>query len=156
MSAVDGRLFKFKHAGEDLGKVPEQLLEIVTVLRALATSERAGLLPPDLLAVFERLLLVATSKPEVEQAAPKPKQEKAEDVEALAAWESALTKFNALEEVFEKGRDAQLEREKDLVEEIAGDLVKDYGEKTKVARQRATKLVKSEVGKRFSAWKKLQ
>lgn len=156
VSAVDGRLFKFKHGGEDLGKVPEQLLEVVTALRALASSERAGLLPPDLLPVFERLLLVATSKRRLKRVAPRFEQEKVEDVEALAAWTSALTKFDSLEEAFVKGRDSKVAREKDLIEEIVGDLVKDYEAENKDARQRATKLVKAEVGKRFSAWKKSQ
>merc|ERR1712232_1046382 len=53
-SEADGRLFKWKHAGEELGKVPEQLSEAVKVLQGL-TESQAKLLPPGLLEIFERL-----------------------------------------------------------------------------------------------------
>merc|ERR1712100_515538 len=63
-SELDGRLFKWKQSGENLGKVPEQLQKVVTALRALKGSPKMNILPPNLLEIFERLLLVAT-KPQV-------------------------------------------------------------------------------------------
>merc|ERR1712139_80128 len=66
-SEADGKLFKWKHAGEELGKVPEKLEEAVRELRRLrdGSEVRTGLLPPDLgdlLEVFDILLRVATTK----------------------------------------------------------------------------------------------
>merc|ERR1712007_307220 len=149
--------FKWKHAGEELGKVPDRLAEAVKQLRELVDSKQMEMLPEGLLGVFERLLLVATTKPQVaEVATSQPKQAKESDAEALAVFHSALTKFDALEEVFERGAHAKAAREGELIEQIQRDLVKDYGLDEKAARQRATKVVRSEVGKVFGVWKRAQ
>merc|ERR1712083_617088 len=101
-SEADGRLFKWKHAGESLGKVPERLAKAVGELRTWAgDGRRARLLPPGLVAGFERVLHVASTKPRVggptkskEKTEKEIKKEKAVDREAVAAWESTLTKYN--------------------------------------------------------------
>jgi len=155
-SEADGRLFKWKQGGEDLGRVPEQLLEIVVALRDLAGSPKAGLFPPGLLDVFERLLLVSNTKP-VEPVAAAPKAKGCGpkgDAEALAVWESALTKFDCLESVFERGQDAQKLMQAKLTEQVAMDLEKDYASTKKDAQLRAKRVVMVEMGKRFGIWKK--
>lgn len=158
-SEADGRLFKWKNGGEDLGKVPEQLHEAVEVLRSIACTPKVELLPPGLLEVFERLLLVATTKP-CEPAASAATKAKAKgdnvkgDTEAAAAWESALTKFDCLDSVFERGQEAQKLMQVELMEQVAKDLVKDYGASDKDAQQRAKRIVGVEMGKRFGVWKK--
>eukprot|EP00928_Gymnodinium_smaydae_P016884 TRINITY_DN1639_c0_g1_i2.p1 TRINITY_DN1639_c0_g1~~TRINITY_DN1639_c0_g1_i2.p1 ORF type:complete len:420 (-),score=110.19 TRINITY_DN1639_c0_g1_i2:155-1414(-) len=151
-SEADGRLFKWKHAGEELGKVPDQLGQVVQQLRAL--DDKIKLLPADVLPAFERLLQVATTKPTevVVNAAPS-KTSKEEDTAALAVWHSTLTKFEALEEVFERGGKAMASLQQEMIEQMWQDLVKDYGVKEKEAKQRATKVVRSETGKTFGAWK---
>lgn len=151
----DGSLFKWKQAGEELGKVPEQLAEAVAQLGQLAGTPRAAaLLPEGLLGVFERLLLVATTKPQGTQnaASSEPKKEREEDTEALAVWHSALTKFECLEEAFQKG--AQAKASQEFIEQVARDLVKDYAADEKAAQQRATRIVRSEVGKLYGAWRR--
>lgn len=154
VSEADGTLFKWKHAGEELGKVPDELEEAVKMLRGVAASPQAELLPPGLLDVFERLLLVATTKPaEQDVVAPKAKP-KSGDPDAVAVWESALTKFDCLESVFERGQEAQKLMQAELSEQVAKDLVKDYGVKEKDAQQRAKRVVVIEMGKRFGTWKK--
>jgi len=157
-SEADGRLFKWKHSGEDLGKVPEQLAEAVQKLRSLAGSPEAEKIPPGLLEVFERLLLVGTTTPTLAAAKhsseAKPKVGKQEDADALAVWTSALTKFDILEAAFAKGAEAKVCLEKELIEQVARDLEKDYGDTEKDARQRAMRVVQKEMGKRFGIWKK--
>jgi len=157
-SEADGTLFKWKHGGEDLGKVPEQLLEAVEALRSFAGSPQAGLFPSGLLDVFERLLLVSNTKPaEPASAAPKAKAKSGGshgDSEALAVWESALTKFDCLESVFERGQDVQKLMQAELIEQVTKDLVKDYGSTEKDALLRAKRVVTTEMGKRFGIWKK--
>lgn len=159
-SEADGSLFKWKHGGEDLGKVPQQLLEAVEALRSFAGSPQAVFFPPGLLDVFERLLLVSTTKPAEPPVAALPKAKAKSgvlqgDTEALAVWESALTKFDCLESVFERGQDAQKLMQVELIEQIAKDLVKDYGSKEKEACTRAKRVVMTEMGKRFGIWKKV-
>mmetsp|Transcript_172495 Transcript_172495/g.419565 ORF Transcript_172495/g.419565 Transcript_172495/m.419565 type:complete len:421 (-) Transcript_172495:170-1432(-) len=157
-SEADGMLFKWKHAGEELGKVPDQLSDVVKQLRALAGSEHAKLLPEGMLDVFELLLRVATAKPRTEAATSKSKPDQGgkADTEALAVWHSALTKFDALEEVFQRGAEAKASRESDVIQQVARDLVKDYGASEKDAKQRAMKIVRSEVGRVFGTWKRAQ
>lgn len=114
-SEADGRLFKWKHAGEGLGKVPERLAEAVSALHKWAgDGRRARLLPPGLVEAFELLLHVASTKPRVggeTKAKAKDdqqgKKEKAVDGEALEAWVSTLTKYDALDAVFAKGPEAK-------------------------------------------------
>jgi len=154
VSESDGTLFKWKHAGEELGKVPDELEEAVKMLHGVAATPQADLLPPGLLEVFEQLLLVATTKPaELEVVAPKAKPMSG-DPEAMAVWESALTKFDCLESVFGRGQEAQKLMQTELTEQVAKDLVKDYGVKEKDAQQRAKRVVVTEMGKRFGSWKK--
>jgi len=159
-SEADGRLFKWKHGGEELGKVPEQLEQAVAMLKEIAQSDHASkCLPHGLLQVFEQLLQVATTKPpslEKHTDSTKQKKEKEFDTEALAVWESALTKYDALEEVFGRGTEARTAREAELIEQVRKDLIKDYGACEKLARQRAAKVVKVEIGKSFGLWKKTQ
>jgi len=62
-SDADGKLFKWKHAGEELGNIPAQMAKVVAIIRNLAGSNQAECLPPGMLEFFERLLLVATTKP---------------------------------------------------------------------------------------------
>merc|ERR1719253_1084617 len=124
------------------------------MLRGLASGPQIELLPPGLLEVFERLLLVATSKPaEQDVVVPKAKP-KSGDPDAMAVWESALTKFDCLESVFERGLEVQKLIQAELSEQVAKDLMKDYGAKEKDAQQRAKRLVATEMGKRFGMWKK--
>jgi hypothetical protein len=157
-SEADGRLFKWKHGGEELGKVPEQLEQAVARLKEIDQSDHASkLLPHGLLQVFEKLLQVATTKPsslEKHTDSKKRQKEKEFDTEALAVWESALTKYDALEEVFGRSTEARTAREAELIEQVRKDLIKDYGACEKLARQRAAKVVKVEIGKSFGLWKK--
>lgn len=159
-SEADGRLFKWKHGGEELGKNPGQLAEAVAMLNEISHSDHAArFLPTGLLQVFEKLLQVATTKPpslESPADSTKQKKEKDFDTEALAVWESALTKYDALDEVFGRGAAARTAREVELVEQMTQDLIKDYGACEKLARQRAAKVVKVEMGKSFGRWKKTQ
>eukprot|EP00927_Polykrikos_kofoidii_P038871 TRINITY_DN33312_c0_g1_i1.p1 TRINITY_DN33312_c0_g1~~TRINITY_DN33312_c0_g1_i1.p1 ORF type:complete len:439 (+),score=93.20 TRINITY_DN33312_c0_g1_i1:63-1319(+) len=152
-SEADGTLLKWKHAGEELGKVPELLNEIVCQLRKIGSCQ---LLPEGTLEVCERLLLVATTKPHDSIVEKKAKPVKGEDTEALAVWESALTKFDTLEEVFDRGAQAKQLREAELIEQVAWDLIADYGVADEEAQQRATKVVRREVGKSFGIWRKGQ
>jgi hypothetical protein len=161
-SGTNGKLFKWKHAGEELGKVPELLAEAVDALRGITASPQAGLLPEGLLHIFERLLLVATTKPAKPVAGnvvdkPDTKKNKGGsqgDNEAIAVWESALTKFDCLESCFERGEDAKRLMQAELIDQVASDLVKDYGVEEKGAQQRAKRVVLTEMGKRFGIWKK--
>lgn len=162
-SAMDGRLFKWKNAGEELGKVPDQLRGAVERLQALSGRPDAQLLLRGLLEVFERLLFVATLKPkEADKLAAgskpgkAPAEAEARRAEARAVWESALTKFDDLEAVFAQGAQARQVLEEQLIKQISSDLTKDYGAGEKDAVQRATATVRSEVGKRFGTWKKSQ
>lgn len=127
-------------------------------MRKLRVLGDCRLLPEGLLEVCERLLLVATAKPKdgkPEKGAKEAKQP-AEDAEALAVWESALTKFEALEEVFQRGKRAMEARQSELIEQVAQDLVKDHGADEGEALKRATKVVRSQVGRSFGAWRKAQ
>lgn len=156
-SEADGRFFKWKHAGEELGNVPTQLEEAVETLRKIAGSPEAHLFPEGLLEVLERLLLVAITKPTNPSfAGPNAKDKKASlgDTEAMAVWESTLTKFDCLESVFERGKEAMKRMQDELMEQVAKDLVKDYGVSEKEAQQRATRVVQKEVGQQFGKWKK--
>lgn len=154
-SEADGRLFKWKHGGEDLGKVPDQLQEAVEALRRVYGSPQAQLLPQGLLDVFEQLLLVATTRPvEVAALAKTLKPGTQADLEVIAVWESALTKFDCLESVFERGGEAKNLMQAQLIDQLTKDLVKDYGASEKDAQQRAKRCVVTEMGKRFGAWKK--
>lgn len=155
-SEADGRLFKWKHAGEELGKVPDQLAMAVNFFESMAGSSQAELLPSGLLEVFERLLLVATTKVSAPaEPAPKPKAiAKAADHEAMLVWESALTKFDCLESVFERGQAAQKAMQDELADQVAQDLVKDYSASEKDAKQRSKRVVTTEMGKRYGIWKK--
>merc|ERR1712232_370888 len=101
-----------------------------------------------------RLLLFATTKPVATSApAPKPNGGPQVDSEAIAVWESTLTKFDCLESVFERGEDAQKLTQAELIGQVSKDLVKDYGAKEKDAQQRSKRVVMTEMGKRFGAWK---
>merc|ERR1712048_1076540 len=154
-SEADGRLFKWKHAGEMLGNVPDQLAEAVEFLRSIEGSPQAELLPAGLLEIFERLLLVATTKPaEPPTAVAKAKVGLQVDTETIAVWESTLTKFDCLESVFERGDEARTILQAELTEQVTSDLVKDYGACEKDARQRAKKFVGMEMGKGFGVWRK--
>merc|ERR1719251_547426 len=62
-SETDGRLFKFKHGGEEVGNVPAQLTQLVETLRGLQGTPKASLFPESLLQVLEVLLQVAMKKP---------------------------------------------------------------------------------------------
>lgn len=150
-SEVDGRLFKLKHGGEELGNMPELLQQACETLGALEMRAPSGMLE-----VFDGLRALATAKP-IAQAATEPNAPKsaAVDNEALMALESALTKFETLDEVFAKGQKAKALREKELIAEVARDLQKDYGD-DKTGVQRATKVVMRIVGARFGAWKRDQ
>jgi hypothetical protein len=111
-SEADGKLFKWKHAGEELGKVPDKLEEAVRELRRLRNGSeiRTGLLPAglleDLLEVFDLLLRVATTKvgaaKSVEKIKPKakPAKEELQDTEAIAVFESAHKKIDLLDVYF--------------------------------------------------------
>mmetsp|Transcript_66712 Transcript_66712/g.169063 ORF Transcript_66712/g.169063 Transcript_66712/m.169063 type:complete len:420 (+) Transcript_66712:74-1333(+) len=146
-----GRLFKLKNGGEALGMVPAQLEESVKGLRALQGHPA---LPDGLLPVFEVLLLVATTKPPAEPKntiKEKPKTN-GEDHESMAVFESTLTKYDALEEVFERGPKAKTVRAKEMSEQVARDLVKDYGADAKDAQHRAFKVVSRVIGARYGAW----
>mmetsp|Transcript_30357 Transcript_30357/g.66460 ORF Transcript_30357/g.66460 Transcript_30357/m.66460 type:complete len:416 (+) Transcript_30357:65-1312(+) len=149
-SEADGTLFKWKHGGEELGKVPEQLESTVRQLRELGDCQ---LLPESILAICERLLLVATTRPQNNKL---PKVVKEEDTEALAVWESSLTKYDSLEEVFQRGPEAKAARESELIRQVAMDLVKDYGATEEAAQKRAVQVVRAQVGRSFSAWRKAQ
>jgi len=155
-SAATGRLFKFKHGGEELGKVPDQLEELLTKLHSLPEEKRASMLCPGLVDAAAALHAVATFKPQGVKAKKEPKepQEKKDDDEARVAFDSALTKFDVLEDVFARGADAKTKIMKDLVEQVEADLVKDYGVKAGEAQQRAKKAVARYVGIRFGEWKK--
>lgn len=156
-SESDGRLFKWKHASEDLGHVPEQLEECVLTLQRLAPALRAALLPQGLLEVCEQLHRVATAKTAEVVVVPKSiKTNNSVDQEALAVWTSALTKFDALEAAFESGETAQKVMERDLIDQIAKDLVHDYDANVADVKQRATRVVRIEMGKRFGLWKRSQ
>merc|ERR1711879_7406 len=159
-SESDGRLFKWKHAGEELGKVPERLAKAVRELRTWAgDSRRAKLLPTCLVAGFERALHFASTKPRVggptkskEKKAKDSRIEKAVDREAVAAWESTLTKYNDLDAIFANGVEDKTSLEEEFLAQIAADLVKDYGADAEDARQRATRIVKAEMGAAWGAW----
>jgi len=157
-SAFDGRLFKLKHGGEDLGKVPDQLESVLKQLASIDVERQDGSVWHNLIAVAETLHLVATFKPQTGGSGKAAKEAKPkvvkEDTEAMAAFQSALTKFDDLEEIFARGKDAKAAIEKALLEQVAADLVKDYYAQEAEAQGRATKVVKSEVGTRFGAWKK--
>jgi len=155
-SEADGTLFKLKHGGEELGKVPEQLDAAVAALRGLVGSPQMEMLPPGLLEVFEALLLIATTKPPQPEKPAKATKSKEDDREAMAVYESALTKFEDLDEVFPRGTEAKKAREKDLVEQVARDRVKDYGASDEVALKRAQQVVLRMVGARFGMWKNAQ
>jgi len=159
-SEWDGRLFKWKHGGEDLGRVPEQLGRAVEALHGLSSNVRAELLPPGLLEVFERLLLVATTPPKLAAGKAacegKAKVKAQEDMEALAVWTSTLTKFDDLDATFVQGAQAMSILEKELIHQVASDLEKDYGVKTKDAKSRAMRVVKTEMNQRFRLWKQAQ
>jgi len=146
-SEADGKLFKWKHGGEELGNVPQQLDTIVRQLQQLGDNQ---LLPEGLLEVCERLLLVATTKPSKNK--PKTKKAIGEDAEGLAVFDSALTKFDVLEVVFEQGKEAMAAQQSELIEQVTKDLVKDYAAVEDEALKRATKVVRSQVGARFGAW----
>lgn len=159
-SEADGKLFKWKHAGEDLGKVPEQLAKAVEALGGFAGSHQIECLPSGLLEVFERLLLVATTNP-TGAIAPAETEKKKDcmphiDAEANAVWDSALTKYDDLDSFFGKGREALKFLQAELIEQVAKDLVKDYGATEQDANQRAKKVVMMETGKRLGIWKKRQ
>eukprot|EP00929_Paragymnodinium_shiwhaense_P118344 TRINITY_DN90274_c0_g1_i1.p1 TRINITY_DN90274_c0_g1~~TRINITY_DN90274_c0_g1_i1.p1 ORF type:complete len:420 (-),score=124.67 TRINITY_DN90274_c0_g1_i1:257-1516(-) len=152
-SAADGRLFKFKHGGEELGKVPRQLEDIMTKLSELQDATQKAVFPPDILAVAEILHKVATYKPAgAENAVAKMEKVDSEDTEAIAVFQSALTKVDDLDSVFERGTKNVME--KALIEQVAADLVKDYDADAKAAQGRATKIVRQGVGQRFGEWKK--
>jgi hypothetical protein len=156
VSEADGRFFKLKHGGEELGRVPEQVQEVVDALSRLQDHE---LLPPGLLEVFQNLLqVVRNTKPPREEAtrqkAAKRKQQ--QDTEAFAVFESALTKIDHLDSIFGRGAEAKTAVEHLLVEQVAVDLVKDYNCNEETARQRAVNIVKMSVGRRFGEWKKMQ
>lgn len=123
-SEADGTLFKWKHAGEELGKVPEKLFEAMNQLQKLQDRRQERLLPDGTLEVFQTLLQVATTKHRPpartatagsQEGAKKSKasgkkgrcQSMEEGTEeegpnssnqaaeqALSAWESALTKVD--------------------------------------------------------------
>jgi len=105
------------------------------------------------------LLRVATTKPvaaAAEKKGPKQQPGKQQDTEALAVWDSALTKYDSPEASFEKGMEAKKAMEALLVTQVTDDLIKDYDVKPSDAQQRATKVVMAEMGKRFGAWKAKQ
>lgn len=156
-SEADGRLFKWKHAGEELGNVPTELAEAVETVRSIAGSPEIHLFPEGLLEVLERLLLVATTKPanpSVTGPDAKDKKTSQGDTQAMAVWESTLTKFDCLESVFERGKEAMKLMQDELMEQVAKDLVKDYGVSEKDARQRAARVVQKEMGQQFGKWKR--
>lgn len=155
-SEADGRLFKLKHGGENLGRVPEQLGDLVEGLRRLGAARREAALPAGLLEACETLLLVATTRP-AEPERPKAPSTKAgprtpQDPQALAAFESALTKDTALEEVFAQGKRATGQRTREIVEQVVRDLVKE-GEDTSAATTRAWRMVGFMVTMRHDSWK---
>lgn len=159
-SEADARLFKWKHAGEGLGKVPEKLAKATAELQKWANSSQASLLPPGLVQAFERLRLVAqtqpkpsgSSKEKAEKVEKKGKKGQATDAEALAAWESTLTKYDSLEALFAKGPEAKVALEMELIAQITADLEKDYEVESRTAQQRAMQMVKSEVGRAYGMW----
>jgi len=157
-SEADGRLFKFKHGGEELGNVPAQLTELVEKLRGLEGTPKAVVLPESLLQVLEVMLQVVLKKPPQPEKQAKQGQasKPTEDLECMAVLDSALTKFDCLEEVFVRGPDAKKAREAELIDQVSRDLVKDYGVAEKEALQRAKKVVLRVVGARFGSWKQQQ
>lgn len=158
-SEADGTLFKWKHAGEELGRVPQQLADLAAALEGLKGAPREALLPAGLHEVVEQLLLVATTKPSPAAEAPKsaaaapaPRKAKQKDPEASVAWESALTKFNSLEAAFTKGKKATRALQVDLIQQVADDLAKDYGAPKEDAGRRATAVVQREMDRCMSQW----
>eukprot|EP00933_Yihiella_yeosuensis_P024700 TRINITY_DN19144_c0_g1_i1.p1 TRINITY_DN19144_c0_g1~~TRINITY_DN19144_c0_g1_i1.p1 ORF type:complete len:434 (+),score=122.22 TRINITY_DN19144_c0_g1_i1:78-1379(+) len=153
VSEADGTLFKLKHGGEELGKVPEQLAELVQDLKLLAARPSMQL-PANLLEMCEVVHLIATTVPAGKNAPKVPNVQKdKEDSDALAVFESALTKFDDVDSIFEKGGGAKSSFEKDLIEQVTKDLIKDYACSEKDAENRSKKMVKTQLGRRFHLWK---
>jgi len=101
---------------------------------------------------------VATLKPPDSKPPKAAKEAKLaeEDAEARAVWESTLTKFDTLEEVFQWGKQAMAARQAEMIEQVAKDLVKDYDAAEAEALKRATKTVRSQIGRSFGVWRKTQ
>jgi len=155
VASEDGKLFKLKHGGEELGKVPDQLAELVSVLEQLPSSQFAEL-PEGILEACKGLLLIVNTKPCVKPKVEKVRKVQEEDTEALAAYMSALTKFNDLHSFFQKGAKAKSTMEQELSDQVAHDLVKDYGADVESAKKRSMKIVRQQVGREFGVWKKSQ
>jgi hypothetical protein len=150
-----GSLFKWKNSTEDLGNVPDQLREAIANIHAL-TPDSAKHLPSGVLEALEALLLTSTApNPSCQKSSSKPTQKKGngdEDVEAFAAYTSALTKVDCPEDVFVRGTQAMSTLHQSLIEDVTSDLIKDYGVGKKKAKQRATAMVNSQIGKRYGAF----
>lgn len=147
-----GSLFKWKSSTEELGNVPDQLREAVTIIQAL-TPDAAKRLPSGVLEALEMLLLTSTAPTRVcpkGSAKQKKQQGKGdEDAEAFAAFTSALTKVDCLEDVFALGKQAMSTMQQSLIEDVSADLVKDFGADELKAKRRANAMVNSQIGRRY-------
>jgi hypothetical protein len=150
-----GSLFKWKNSAEELGNVPDQLREAVTIIQAL-TPDSAKHLPPGVLQALEVLLLTSTAPTAVCQkgsAKQKKQQGKGdEDADAFAAYTSALTKVDCPGDIFALGKQAMSTLQQSLIEDVSADLLKDFGADVVKAKKRATAMVNSQIGKRYSVF----
>jgi len=93
-SALNGRMFKVKHGGEDCGNVPDKLYDGIEMLEKCPEMDKE-------LDVFKNLQKIIKCKHKVvekEKPKPKAKTPAAVDEEATKAWESALTKEDSLDD----------------------------------------------------------
>jgi hypothetical protein len=163
-SEFDGTLFKLKHGSEKLGKVPEQLQEIVHTLRRFNGTHLQDIarrmLPAGILEVCEVLLEIATAKVQtsasrVDNANRNPESGKGADAEVAAAYESALTKVDDLFSTFSSGGHvAKAAAEQVIIEHVAADLEYEGICEKPEALRRATNFTLASVGKAYGEWKR--
>jgi len=153
----DGSLFKWKNYHEELGKVPDLLREAVTRIQALAHgSAGAKLISAGMLLALESLLLTSTAPVCQNDTQQRKKQQlkesKADDVEAFAAFTSALTKVDCPEDIFARGKAALAALQQSLIDDVTSDLIKDFGVADSAAKKRALAMVRSQIGKSYADW----
>ena len=158
-SEADGRLFKLKHADENIGQVPQLLQTLVSLLKRHVGTPQEKHLPTGILEVCEQLLEIATSKPitvapEISgKRAPTPLVADT-DAEASAAYESALTKFDDLSAAFAKGAEAMKQVQQLIIQQVCQDLEIDYSLDPATALRRARKFTLAAIGQAYGSWKK--
>merc|ERR1712187_102764 len=110
----------------------------------------------ELLEICQAVHLIVTTKPKSNERPTKEAEAKRpdEDREAMAAYQSALTKYDDLSATFQRGAQARDKIQKELLEEVFRDLVKDYHVVEDIALKRANKMVRQQVGKSYAAWLK--